>query len=181
MLVNSPANPGGVSVAWRQSVAIYGHRPGQRRCYGDPRVPPPGNLGRTAAGHASRTGSGIARRRRRELPTARSDAGPRRCAGPRRWSPSRGAPGTIPRSAATPNGLCGQSTADPERGQSMSCDVEADLEPLLREVVRRGWTLICCGPRRQPDALVAVNRCQSWTDVVVLRGQDRAAAYRTLT
>jgi hypothetical protein len=63
----------------------------------------------------------------------------------------------------------------------MSCDVEADLEPLLREVVRRGWMLVCCGPRIQPDALVAVNRFQLWADVVVLRGNDRAAAYRTLT
>jgi hypothetical protein len=63
----------------------------------------------------------------------------------------------------------------------MSCDVEADLEPLLREVIRRGWMLVCCGPRNQPDALVAVNRRQSWTDVVVLRGHDRAVAYRTPT
>jgi hypothetical protein len=63
----------------------------------------------------------------------------------------------------------------------MSRDVEANLEPLLRQVVRQGWTLVCCGPRRQPDALIAVNRCQSWADVVILRGQDRAAAYRTLT
>jgi hypothetical protein len=63
----------------------------------------------------------------------------------------------------------------------MSCDVEADLEPLLRKVVRQGWTLVCCGPRRQPDALIAIHRCQSWADVVVLRGHDRAAAYRTLT
>ena len=63
----------------------------------------------------------------------------------------------------------------------MSCNVETDLEPLLREVLRQDWMLVCCGPRRQPDALVAVNRCQLWTDVVVLRGEDRAAAYRTLT
>jgi hypothetical protein len=29
--------------------------------------------------------------------------------------------------------------------------------------------------------LAAVNRCQLWADVVVLRAHDRAAAYRTLT
>jgi hypothetical protein len=62
----------------------------------------------------------------------------------------------------------------------MSRDVEPDVEPLLREVVRRGWMLVCCGRRLQPDAVAAVNRCQLWADVVVLRGHDRAAAYRTL-
>lgn len=63
----------------------------------------------------------------------------------------------------------------------MSCDAEADLEPLLRELVRQGWMLVCCGPRMRPNALVAVNQCQLWADVVALRGHDRAAAYRTLT
>lgn len=66
------------------------------------------------------------------------------------------------------------------RTNPMSHDVESDIEPLLREVARRGWMLICCGPRAQPDALVAVNRTQFWADVVVPRGHDRAAAYRTL-
>jgi hypothetical protein len=62
----------------------------------------------------------------------------------------------------------------------MSRDAEPDIEPLLREMARQGWMLICCGRRAQPDALVAVNRTQFWADVVVLRGHDRAAAYRTL-
>lgn len=62
----------------------------------------------------------------------------------------------------------------------MSCDVEPGLESMLLEVLRRGWMLVCCGPRAQPEALVAVNRTALWADVVVLRGHDRAAAYRTL-
>lgn len=62
----------------------------------------------------------------------------------------------------------------------MSRDAEPDIEPLLREALRRGWTLLCCGPRAQPDALAAVKRTQFWADVIVLRGHDRAAAYRTL-
>jgi hypothetical protein len=44
-----------------------------------------------------------------------------------------------------------------------------DVEPLVREVLRRQWTLVCFGRRSQPDALAAVHRDQRWTDVVVLR------------
>jgi len=55
-----------------------------------------------------------------------------------------------------------------------------DVEPLVRELVRRQWTLVCFGHRAQPDALAAVNRFEFWADVVVLRGHDQAAAYRTL-
>jgi hypothetical protein len=62
----------------------------------------------------------------------------------------------------------------------MSRDAEPDIEPLLHELQRQEWTLICYGPRVQPDALAAVNRTQFYADVVVLRGHDRAAAYRTL-
>jgi hypothetical protein len=70
---------------------------------------------------------------------------------------------------------------DTNRTNPMSRDAEPDIAPLLREVARRGWTLLCCGRRAQPDALAAVNRTQLWADVVVLRGHDRAAAYRALT
>jgi len=62
----------------------------------------------------------------------------------------------------------------------VSRDADPDIEPLLLEIRRRGWLLICCGHRAQPDALVAVHRTEFWADVVVLRGHDRAAAYRTL-
>jgi len=62
----------------------------------------------------------------------------------------------------------------------MSRDAEPDIEPLLHELQQRAWTLICCGHRAQPDALAAVHRTQFYADVVVLRGHDRAAAYRTL-
>jgi hypothetical protein len=70
------------------------------------------------------------------------------------------------------------SPAEPD---PMNRDTEPDVEPLLREITRRGWTLICCGHRAQPDAVAAVNRTWFWADVVVLRGHDRAAAYRTFT
>jgi len=62
----------------------------------------------------------------------------------------------------------------------VSRDADPDLEPLLLQVQRQGWLLICCGPRVQPEALAAVRRTECWADVVVLRGHDRAAAYRTL-
>jgi hypothetical protein len=63
----------------------------------------------------------------------------------------------------------------------VSHDAEPDIEPLVRELLRRGWTLLCCGRRTQPDALAAMHQTTFWADVVVLRGHDRAAAYRTLT
>src|SRR5215468_12754288 len=63
----------------------------------------------------------------------------------------------------------------------MNRDAEPDIEPLLRQLLQRGWMLLCCGSRTQPDALAAVHRTQVWADVVILRGHDRAAAYRTLT
>jgi hypothetical protein len=67
-----------------------------------------------------------------------------------------------------------------KRANAVSRDADPDIEPLLLEVRRREWMLICCGRRAQPDALVAVHRAEFWADVVALRGHDRAAAYRTL-
>jgi len=67
------------------------------------------------------------------------------------------------------------------RANPVSRGAEPDIEPLLREVLRRGWMLMCCGRRTQPDALVAVHQTEFWADVVALRGHDRAAAYRALT
>jgi hypothetical protein len=54
-----------------------------------------------------------------------------------------------------------------------------DIEPLLREVARRGWTLICCGPRHTQTPLPRSTEPQSWTDVVVLRGTLRAVMNNT--
>jgi hypothetical protein len=62
----------------------------------------------------------------------------------------------------------------------MNRDAEPDIELLLRLLLQRGWMLLCCGSRTQPDSLAAVHRTQVWADVVILRGHDRAAAYRTL-
>jgi hypothetical protein len=36
------------------------------------------------------------------------------------------------------------------------------------------------GGRSQPQAIASVTRGPHWADVIVLRGPDRAAAYRTL-
>jgi hypothetical protein len=66
------------------------------------------------------------------------------------------------------------------RTNPVSRDADPDIAPLLLEVLRRGWMLICCGRREQPDVLAAVHRTEFWADVVALRGHDRAAAYRTL-
>jgi hypothetical protein len=54
----------------------------------------------------------------------------------------------------------------------MNHDAEPDIEPLLRLLLQRGWMLLCCGSRTQPDALAAVHRTQVWADVVILRGHD---------
>ena len=55
-----------------------------------------------------------------------------------------------------------------------------EAERLVRELVRRGWTSYCFGRQDDPVALAAVHRGALWADVVVWRGHDRAAAYRTL-
>jgi len=70
--------------------------------------------------------------------------------------------------------------ADTARLPPLSCDVEPDIEPLLREVVQRGYALHCFGSRAHPDALAAIIRTRLWADVIVLRDHGRAAAYRTL-
>jgi hypothetical protein len=55
-----------------------------------------------------------------------------------------------------------------------------DVEPWVRELVRRQWTRICFGPKAQPIAVAAIHRQHHWADVVVLRGHDHAAAYRAI-
>jgi hypothetical protein len=113
-------------------------------------------------------------------------------AGPEHVTPI--APTTAAASAQAGEVDCGPDAADPavplqsavlpptgtKRTNPVSRDADPDIEPLLLEVRRRGWMLICCGRRAQPDALVAVHRTEFWADVVALRGHDRAAAYRTL-
>ena len=38
--------------------------------------------------------------------------------------------------------------------------------------------MVCMGPRQAPAAIAAFRRDEQWVDVVILRGPDRAAAYR---
>lgn len=50
----------------------------------------------------------------------------------------------------------------------------------VHDLIRRRWTIYVCGHRAEPAAIVAIERRTCWADVVVLRGHDHAAAYRTL-
>lgn len=58
--------------------------------------------------------------------------------------------------------------------------VDPELDTALRQLVRAGWNIVVCGVRTAPDALIAYRARELWADVIVLRGPDRAAAYRTL-
>jgi len=51
---------------------------------------------------------------------------------------------------------------------------------LLESLGRTGWTVHVFGPRQQPVALAAVKPRLNATDVVIIRGHDRVAAFRTL-
>jgi hypothetical protein len=53
-------------------------------------------------------------------------------------------------------------------------------EPWVHELIRRQWAMVCIGRKDEPTAIAAFRRDDRWADVVVLRGPDRAAAYRTL-
>jgi hypothetical protein len=54
------------------------------------------------------------------------------------------------------------------------------FEGYMRELVRRQWTIVCMGPKDAPAAVAAFHRHDYGADVVVVRGLDRAAAYRAL-
>ena len=51
---------------------------------------------------------------------------------------------------------------------------------LLLCLIRQRWTVYAFGRRHQPDALGAVITGLRFTDVVIIRGHDRASAYRTI-
>ncbi|MBB5159698.1 hypothetical protein [Saccharopolyspora phatthalungensis] len=59
------------------------------------------------------------------------------------------------------------------------CSSEIDL--LLTELRRTVWGLWVFGPKHGPDVVAAVHRWQTCADVVILRGEDDATAYRTPT
>lgn len=56
-----------------------------------------------------------------------------------------------------------------------------DLESALRGLGRTGWTLWIFGPRTLPDAIAAVRPLAGGVDVLVLRAEGRAGAYRAPT
>jgi hypothetical protein len=57
-----------------------------------------------------------------------------------------------------------------------------DVDQLLAELRRRRWVLHFFGADREaPEVIAAVLRWQRCADVVVLRGEDDAVAYRTPT
>lgn len=55
-----------------------------------------------------------------------------------------------------------------------------EVGQLIEELIRQQWIRVCFGPKTQPSAIAAIRRYQRWADVVVLRGHDQAAAYRTV-
>lgn len=57
---------------------------------------------------------------------------------------------------------------------------DSELDTALHQLARAGWNMVVCGLRTAPDALIAYRHRELWADVIVLRGPDRAAAYRTL-
>ena len=50
---------------------------------------------------------------------------------------------------------------------------------LLESLGRTGWTVHVFGQRQQPIALAAVKPRTNTADVVIIRGHDRVAAFRT--
>jgi hypothetical protein len=53
-------------------------------------------------------------------------------------------------------------------------------EELIHELVQRRWTMVCIGRKTAPAAIAAYHQNNHQADVIILRGPDRAAAYRTL-
>ncbi|MEA5364624.1 hypothetical protein VA596_34190 [Amycolatopsis sp., V23-08] len=56
-----------------------------------------------------------------------------------------------------------------------------DLEELLEELRRRKWVLHLFGGREAPEIYAAVFQWQTCADVVVIRDEHRASAYRVPT
>lgn len=67
------------------------------------------------------------------------------------------------------------------RGSAVTTLVSDELASLLVELRRRHWTLVRWGPEDAPDLVAAVYRWPEYSDVVVIRGELDAVAYRTPT
>lgn len=57
----------------------------------------------------------------------------------------------------------------------------AELDELLGELRRRGGVLYVFGPKHGPEVVAHVYQWPSCADVVILRGEDDASAYRVPT
>lgn len=53
-----------------------------------------------------------------------------------------------------------------------------DLDATLADFSRSGWTVVALGDRNTPDALALWQRMGSHADVLVLRSEDQAVAFR---
>jgi hypothetical protein len=56
-----------------------------------------------------------------------------------------------------------------------------DLDDLLTELRRRKWVLFVIGPRDGPDIVAATFHWLTCADVLILRGEDEATAFRAPT
>lgn len=56
-----------------------------------------------------------------------------------------------------------------------------EVDELLNELRRRKWVLYVFGPREAPYAVSYVFQWETCADVVILRGEDDATAYRVPT
>lgn len=81
------------------------------------------------------------------------------------------------------SGLTNGGPSSPHGGLPQpTVDASASWQPaeeLVHELVRQRWTTVCMGRKNAPAAIAAFHRDDCWADVVILRGPDRAAAYRT--
>lgn len=57
----------------------------------------------------------------------------------------------------------------------------SETDALLSELRRQNWTLYVFGPQTSPEVVAAVFRWKTCADVVILRGENDATAYRVPT
>ncbi|MBB5156978.1 hypothetical protein [Saccharopolyspora phatthalungensis] len=57
----------------------------------------------------------------------------------------------------------------------------SEVDELLNELRRRGWVLYVFGPKDAPEAVAHVFQWDTCADVVILRDEDDATAYRLPT
>lgn len=56
-----------------------------------------------------------------------------------------------------------------------------NIDELLEELRRRGWVVYIFGPPEEPEAYAAVFQWEACADVIILRGEERATAFRVTT